>query len=192
MRTSYFAELEARVRADWEHLSTQVTPSGVRCVGYAPYLSSKAWLHRFYPGTSERDLQIAEASIRRKIPAPWREALLVQNGLDLFLTKINLTGALPGGQLSRSVDDFQPISLDTANLGPRPDRTAVASEDFVIGGSSLGAGSIYVLRPNGSVAKIDRPGKLVIADWPSVEEMLNSEYATVAAMHDRDGTYHRP
>ena len=33
MDIAYLAELETRVRADWGHLSIQVTASGVRCIG---------------------------------------------------------------------------------------------------------------------------------------------------------------
>jgi hypothetical protein len=192
MRTEYFAELEARVRADWAHLSTQVTASGVRCYGHVPQVGDKAWLHRFYPGIASVELDGSEARMGRAIPPQWREALETMAGVKLFVAKVNLYGLLPGGLMRRSVDDPGPFSIEGENSRRRLPRPLVASDDFVIGGCSAGDGSEYVLHPNGSVSSVDEGGQQLLAEWPSVEAMVDAEYAAMSALHDRDGTYRRP
>jgi len=191
MRVGYFAELEAGVTADWGHLSTQVTASGVRCVGHVPQVGPKAWLHRFYPGIAVADMDWSEARMGRPIPAPWREALETMSGLKLFVGSIYLYGLLPGGLMRRSVDDPGPFSIEDENGNRSVARPMVGPGDFVIGGCSK-EGSHYVLHPDESVSKVDRAGIQQLAEWPSVEALLDAEYAAMAALHDRAGTYLKP
>jgi len=191
MRIAYLAELEARVIADWGHLSTQVTASGVRCVGHVPQVGPKAWLHRFYPGISASELDWSETRMGRPIPAPWREVLEAVAGVNVFIARISLDGLLPGGLMRRSVDDPGPFSIEDENRTTAHPRALIGPNDFVIGGSSTGSGSLYLLHPDESVSKLDRDGKERLAGWSSVEAMLDAEYSAVAAHHDRDGTYRK-
>jgi hypothetical protein len=163
MRMDYLAELEARVRADWGHLSTQVTASGVRCVGYVPQVGGKAWLHRFYPGIAASELDWSEARMGRPIPAPWREVLERLAGLKLFVGKVYLDGLLPGGLMRRSIDDPGPFSIEDENGSRRRPRPLVSPVDFVVGGRSVD-GSLYVLHPDESVSIVDEDGN---HDWRS-------------------------
>jgi hypothetical protein len=192
VRVGFFAELEARALADWGHLSTQVTASGVHCIAHVPQVGDKAWLHRFYPGCDVADMDGAESRMGRRIPGVWREALMVLNGLNLFVAKVSLDGVLPGGLVRRSIVDPSQFSIENVNGPWLYRRTLLGEGDFVIGGSSIGSGSIYVLRADESVAQTTREADKIIERWPSVEAMLDAQYAEVAALHDHDGTYTGP
>lgn len=116
------------------------------------------------------------------IPIDWQEMLLAFNGINLFVARIILGGVIPDGLLQRrSRDDPPTMSLETFNLArPRP-------EDFVIGGCTVGTGSRYVLR-GGRIVNVPKGSDEALAEWPSVVEMLESEYRTLAARTPPDGT----
>jgi len=173
---------EDQVTADWQHLGTQTTPSGTRCVGHVTQVAPKAWLHRFYAPLTVTDLVQFTDRTSMPIPIDWQEMLLAFNGINLFVARIILGGVIPDGLLQRrSHDDPPTMSLETFNLArPRPD-------DFVIGGCTVGTGSRYVLR-GGRMVNVPKGSDEALAEWPSVVEMLESEYRTLAARTPPDGT----
>jgi hypothetical protein len=186
----FLKDFEERVGQDWKHLSVQTTSSGTRCIGQVPEVGKAAWLHRFYSGCPAAELDAVEQNIGQPIAPQWREALEYINGASLFLRKISLRGVLPGNLVRRSIEDPQPLSFQDANTIQRPSGNATAADDLVIGGSSIGSGALYLLRSDGSVLKCTRDGRQALASWETVQAMLESEYKTLAALHDAHGVYH--
>lgn len=172
---------EEQVTADWRHLGTQTTESGTRCVGHVTQVAPKAWLHRFYAPLKMADLVQFTDRTAMPIPVAWQEMLLSCNGMILFVSRIILGGIIPDGLLRRSPDDPSTMSLEQFNL--RSSRQG----DFVVGGCALGAGSDYVLRDE-RIIKVPQGGGEVLGDWPSLAEMLESEYHWIASHTPQDGT----
>ena len=88
---------EDQVTADWQHLDTQTTPSGTRCVGHVTQVAPKAWLHRFYAPLTVTDLVQFTDRTSMPIPIDWQEMLLAFNGINLFVARIILGGVIPDG-----------------------------------------------------------------------------------------------
>lgn len=187
MRADHLGELEARARRDWGHLGEQMTASGTRCIGRVPHVGWAAWLHRFFTGCPEEELDAAEKRMNRPIPSTWRRTLRTCNGVQLFVARVSLDGVLAGGHLRRSAEDPQPFSLEMSNGLERPRGAAVAADDFVIGGRTLGDPCIYLLRSDGSVVAVTRDGSDITGSWPSAWAMVAAEYSFACEWHDRDG-----
>jgi hypothetical protein len=187
MLRDYLGELETRISREWGHLGEQVTASGTHCIGHLPQVGPAAWLHRFYAGCPEGELDAVEQSMGRRIPLAWRSVLNEHNGLGLFVARLFLAGVIPAGQRRRSIEDPQPFSLETVNGVKRPRGTVASSDDFVIGGRTVGVPCVFLLRPDDSVMSVTRDGSEVLSVWPSAEEMLAGEYVATCQMHDSEG-----
>jgi hypothetical protein len=130
--------------------------------------------------------------MQRSVPSTWRELLVSVNGVDLFVASMCLCGVLPGGLMRRSIDDPQPLSIESANGPERPRGAAVEPQDFVVGWNSLDDGAAYVLRGDESISKTDRDGGRTLTSWASLGAMLETEYQAIATLYDNDGTFGRP
>ena len=189
MQSEYLDRLEAQVRRDWGHLGEQVTPSGTRCIGHVSHVGPHAWLHRFYAGCPGEQLDAVEWRMSRRIPLSWRSILSRRNGVKLFVDKVSLCGVLVEGLRHRSITDSPPLSLEDLNGLQRPAGRAVAADDFVLGGTTLGPVSLYLLRRDDSVAKVSLDGSQILSSWHSAEEMIAGEYAVARALCDREGRF---
>ncbi len=182
-----FERFEAQVTRDWSHLSTRITPSGTRSVGFAPWVGTHAWLHQFYAGCSVENLDRCEERIGRTLPAVWRTALGTLNGLQIFITGFNLLGVLPHGLNRRAIEDPQPMSIESFNTSRRPRGDAIATEDLVIGYTTETDVTRLLLRPDGTFVKVTRSGDRVIGSYPTLPAMISQEYDALLASYDHGG-----
>lgn len=164
-------------------LPFRTTQSGARTYGHVPQVAPEAYLHTFHAGaTSEQLMQLGE-QLGRAVPEYWQGALLACNGVVLFVRCLSLCGVLTDG-LMRRTGDPAPHSLWEANRGQRPRGRAVRGDDFVVGSLVIvNDVSVYVLRSDDTLARVDRTGRKLQREWDTLDELLIDEYEELGRLY---------
>lgn len=168
----------------YDNTGVRVLGNGTKLIGHVPHIAPEAWLHQIYAPLQSQYIDRLELDLGFAIPPNFSEFLTRANGLRLFSGHIYFYGLRMN--FSRGGDDvWQPYSILTPNLDERPRNSK--DKFFFVGGYEPKGSLIYMdvttLRLFRCSARSAKP----LYEWPSFEEMLESEVQRLSARFDREG-----
>lgn len=139
-----------------------------------PSVAPCAYKHVLFPPIDAGKVDQALFALDLEVPKSYREMLEQINGAILFLGRLSLYGVR--GEISRNPDLRKPFDVNEANTIRRPQ--FLSPDHFVVGGCRED-GSKFTMLPDGCVRRMLEGQREAIAAWDSLEDMLNSNVASL-------------
>jgi hypothetical protein len=163
---------------------TATSDNGAHMFGHVPHVAPEAWFHILFPPLDEAELADVEGSIRRPIPAPYREFLRTTNGLHLFSGSLALYGRRR--DYSRRVSIVLPFDLGVPNLRERP--RASDPTWFIFGFYDEDGSRAYIDPGDGRVYWGSRDmTRSRLKAWASLDAFLAHEVSRLSGHFDDRG-----
>jgi hypothetical protein len=163
---------------------TGTTENGAQMYGQCPHNGPEAWFHTLFPGLDEPAIADLQSTLRRPIPAPYREFLRVTNGLYLFSGSLSLYGRRR--DYSRKLSIWLPFDLATPNVKERP---RAADPTWFIFAFYQADGSTGYLDPiDNRVYRASRDmAQPRLNQWANLDAFLQDEVKRLTAHFDDRG-----
>lgn len=167
----------------YAHLGNRTLPNGTKLIGHVPHVAPEAYLHILFAPLNERDVRQLELRLPCAIPHAVATFLMRTNGLYLFSGSLSIDGLRFSNVRSGAVR--QPFSILTPNIDERP-RSSKASYLF-IGGYGCDGSLLYCDTGSPTVYRCSSRSARPLNEWPSFEEMIESEFNRLATHFDSKG-----
>jgi len=168
----------------YSYLGQERLEDGTILIARAPHIAPLAWLHNIYPPLSANLIVKLEEELGGAIPDDYKEFLSLSNGLGVF----NTTFSLYGYRRNYKRDDinvWQPFDILTHNIKERPYNATEAM--FFIGGYSWDGSLLYIDVDTNTVHICERENADSLFEWPSFDQMLESEIKRLTILFDHEG-----
>jgi len=161
------------------------TPNGTDLIQHVPHVAPLAYLHSVFPPLSESAVDELNEAVGGVLSADYREFLLKANGLTVFTSALSLYGIRYNASKGIEAAQQQPYDLYSANSWRYAD--LVPDGDCIVGGFNWDSSRIVTRRSDRTIRRCDNTDFRVLNTWPSLNELLVTEFARLAARHDESG-----
>jgi len=168
----------------YSFLGEKILDDGTLLIAKAPHIAPLAWLHSIFPPLSPEDIFTLEEQLNGKIPASYKDFLLVTNGLKVFNTTLSLDGCRRNYKRD-TISVWQPFDILTPNIDERPKNAEKTM--FFIGGYDCDGSLLYIDNNTNKVHLCSVDDANSLYEWPSFDKMLESEINRLIGLFDKEG-----
>jgi hypothetical protein len=157
---------------------------GALLVCKAPYVAPMAWVHSFYKGLAQNEIEELEVKLGTSIPDQYKDFLRLYNGFSLFNSALELYGLRRN--YKRDVESIhQVFDICTRNVDERLDDAG--NNVFFIGRYFYDGSLLYIDKDTGNVHRCNRETVSSLNTWNSFDDALSSEIVRLLSLHDEKG-----
>ena len=179
-----FTELIKQIKDKHSNDENLITDNGSTLLVNIPQIAPMAYLHSFYSGLNESEIEQLQALIAYPLPKELKSFYMLFNGLRLFGGALSFYGFRPNKVRTIMATLEQPIDIELVNI---------TTFDYHITNSVYIAyyqddGSIvgYSLE-NGKIFRQSKSDKVILNSWNSLEEFIQLEYNRLSTLIDDEG-----
>jgi len=178
-----FAEVSRAISAA-SAFGTETSENGAHLYGHLPHVGPLAYLHIVFPPLDSVAIAELEGALKRPVPEPYRQLLMISNGLHLFSGALSLNGLRR--DYSRRLTIVEPFHLADANVLERP--RAADPSWFIFGFYAADGSRAYMDPVHGRVCRGTRD--LVqprLNEWANLDVFLETEVRRLRDHFDEHG-----
>jgi hypothetical protein len=169
----------------YDYLGKNELSNGAVLVGKAPHIASQAWLHRIFAPLTIDEIDELQKDCKQIIPLDYKKFLFVTNGLGVFNTELSLYGKRTN--YIRNVENAAGLPFDITTPNTLERIKNLGDNKLIIGSYFYDGSKLYIDNVTSKVHLCDRYDATSLYEWPSFDEMLDSEIKRLVTLFDKLG-----